>query len=125
MTWRRLVISHSICRPLNLSYDTDADRCCLRSRPTLLDPGANRHQRGVIHICPDPEPRQHAARRLRRVPICCFTVKIALDLMGTTVGGSWVTAFGATSSLPDALANVPSQSALPTFVIVRCRLSAC
>jgi hypothetical protein len=35
------------------------------------------------------------------------------------------TGIGATSSLPDALAKVRSQSDLPTFVIVRCRPAAC
>ena len=33
----------------------------------------------------------------------------------------WWSAYGAFSSLPDALANVPSQSDLPTFVIQRHR----
>jgi len=34
-------------------------------------------------------------------------------------------AIGATSSLPDPLAKVPSQTGLPTFVIVRCQPAVC
>src|SRR5215471_19672696 len=41
---------------------------------------------------------------------------------GVKAGGSGI---GATSSLPDALGKVPSQSDLPTFVIVRCRPAVC
>ena len=40
--------------------------------------------------------------------------------MPRPIGKTGVAAFGATSSLPDALAKVPWQSDLPTFVIVRC-----